>query len=249
VDDVSFVCFQWNTGFRAYTPERVNTLAKGVKKYYPKPHRFICVTDEIYGFNSDVEVIRLPESARWVTKIPSPEGTRFPSSYRRLWCFSEEAKSLGSRIMQLDIDCLITGNLEPLFDYPDDFVGWRPNAVWGNSQRIGGGTWLLRTGTHTRIWDTLSTDGIRRARRMGWRGSDQAWLSYNLAATCKVWPREEGIYQKQDGVYEWSEPPANAKIIHFNGPKKYWQTSAPWVLRCLEDLNEHRINASHIHPY
>jgi hypothetical protein len=236
VNDVSFVCFQWNTGFRKYTPERVNALAKGVKKYYRKPHRFICITDEIQGFSPDVELTRIPESARWVMALPSPEGARFPSSYRRLWCFSDEAKILGSRIMQLDIDCLIAGDLEALFDYPQDFIGWRPNAVWGNSNRIGGGTWLLRTGTHTHIWDTLSPDGIRKARRQGWRGSDQAWLSYNLAHTCTVWPKNSGIYQKQDGVYKWTQPPADARIIHFNGTPKYWDSRTPWVQQALAEL-------------
>jgi|SRR5690606_37321959 len=229
LDDVSFVCFQWNEGFREYTPERVNTLARGIKKHYRKPHRFICVTDETQGFSSDVELIRLPESARWAAQMKSPEGGRFPSSYRRLWCFSKEATCLGSRIMQLDIDCLIVGNLEPLFDYPDDFIGWRPNSVWGNSMRIGGGTWMLRTGTHTHVWESLTPQGIAKARAEGWRGSDQAWLSYCLSATCKVWPKDIGIYQKQDKVYSWSEPPANVKIVHFNGEPKYWQMDNKWI--------------------
>jgi hypothetical protein len=86
---------------------------------------------------------------------------------------------------------------------------------------------LLRTGTHPEVWENLSAEGIARAKAEGWRGSDQAWLSYCLADKCKVWPRDCGIYQKQDKVY--GGPPANAKIIHFNGEPKYWQMDMPWI--------------------
>ena len=133
----------------------------------------------------------------------------------------------------LDIDCLIVGDLRPLFAYDADFVGWRPNSLWGKCNRIGGGTWLLRTGTCTQVWDRFSAEGVQKARLAGWRGSDQAWISYCLSSTCAVWPREIGIYQKQDGANRWLEPPSDARIVHFNGDPKPWDLKIPWVRKAF----------------
>lgn len=223
MESIGVVCFQWNNGFRRYLPEYVNRLARGVRQHLSLPHTFYCVTDETEGFGPGVVVIKTPERARQLGEIPSPEGPRFPSSYRRLWVFSEEAKTLAVRLMLLDIDCIPVAEMGPLFDVDDDFVGWRPNSVWGVSGRIGGGTLLLRTGTHTRVWDQFSLREISKARALGYRGSDQAYISYKLGPDVKVWPQKSGIYQAQDikgnGFRTY---PSDARLLHFNGKVKPW---------------------------
>ena len=231
----SVVCFLWNNGFREYKPEHVNILYRAVRKHCKEKYRFICITDEKHSFDKGIEIIPLPDSAKLASKIPSPEGPRFPSSYRRLWAFSEEAKILGDRILMLDIDCLVVGDLKKLFDYEGDFIGWRPNSVWGKENRIGGGTWLHTTGTLTWVWDEFGQEGITKAHNAGWRGSDQAWISYCLADKYPVFPREIGIYQKQDGVTKSYNVPGNAVIIHYNGDPKPWdmQIKPPWLEQAL----------------
>jgi hypothetical protein len=234
----SVVCFYWEAGDREYLPEHVNILARSVREHLSVPHRFVCVYDaeDIAGFDDDVvELVPLPEGAKWTAFLVNPTKPSLPSSYRRLWAFSKEAKCLGDRILQTDIDCLIVGDLLPLFECSDaDFVGWRPNSEYILSQhsrrdgvkRIGGGTWLLRTGTHTHIWEKFSVAGIRQAKRHGWRGSDQAWLSYNLAKNCVVFPKDMGIYHTQDTRLWNDEAPEDARIIHFNGKIKSWEEDA-----------------------
>ena len=230
-ETLSIICWQWNDGFRKYLPQHVNWLAAACKQHCSFPHRFVCITDETKGFSNDVEVMPIPDSARPVARLRTVEQARFPSSYRRLWGFSEEATVLGDRILNLDVDCMVVSDLWELFNNDHDFVGWRPQSVWGKEMRIGGGTWLLRTGTHTHVWDNFSIEKAREARRIGWRGSDQAWMSYCLAHTCKVWPRYIGIYQKQDGAQQWREIPKGARIIHFNGHVDYWdlRNKIKWV--------------------
>jgi len=229
----SIVTFLWNDGYRDYFPEHANALAKDIKKHCFFPYRFICVYDQINpkGFDLDyVEPVKLPESAQWTRKLKNPGSARLPSSYRRLWAFSEEAKCLGERILLLDIDCLVVSDLNPLFDYSDaDFVGWKPRLEFPNKiprekepKRLGGGTWLLKTGTHTFIWDTFTEKRAKEARQAKWRGSDQGWLSYNLADTCVCWPKDMGIYNNQETRLWGKKIPDNAKIIHFNGKIKPW---------------------------
>lgn len=242
----TFVCFQWNNGFRNYRPEHVNILAGAIRGKCSFPHRFVCVTEETEGFSEDVEVLPLPKAAASVAHLKSIEGDRFPASYRRLWTLSEEAKSLGERVMMLDIDAAVTADLAPLFEYQDDFVGWRPNSSWGPKwkKRIGGGTWLLRTGTHAHIWNEFVANPmsvIKRARAAEYRGSDQAILSFYLAETCKVWPKDAGIYQAQQMRHDrFKTLPADARIVHFNGRVKPWDVKGiPWVAAAMEPPPEY----------
>jgi hypothetical protein len=229
---ISVVCFQWNNGFRDYTPDRVNILARMLKAKCSFPHRFICVTDETDGFSEDVEVLPMPAAAQAMAKIKSPEGSRFPSSYRRLWAFSDEARCLGERILLLDIDCVITADLAPLLEPDADFVGWCPNYNWGpvGTKRVAGGTWLLRTGTHTEVWTDFNEAKAKEVRAKGFRGSDQAWLTYKLADNCVFWPKNAGIYQSQDMKPRRWTLPSDARIVHFNGDFKPWnKRNLPWV--------------------
>ena len=109
---LAVVCFLWEG--RNYTPDHVNVLAAGYKRNLSIPHRFYCITDLPGDFSPDVTVKTLPESARAASKALTPEGPEYPSSYRRLWCFSEEAAELGSLILMTDIDCVVTGRVDPL---------------------------------------------------------------------------------------------------------------------------------------
>lgn len=209
-----------------------------VRKHLCQPHRFVCISDEV-GFGPDVDVIPTPESSRRAIEMRSPEGPRFPSSYRRLWLFSEEAKAIAKRILLLDIDCLVVGDLEPLLRIDADFVGWRPGSVWGRTRRhrLGGGTWLLKTGTQTDVWDSLSPAGVVKARSEGWRGSDQAWISHKLSGKVPIWPQGAGIYQAQDiKPHSYRIKPPGARIVHFNGERKPWQfvNQIEWITEAYQ---------------
>lgn len=230
---VSFVTFLWNNGYRNYKPEHVNILANALAYWHKEPHRVICITDETKGFNDKVEVYPIPKEAERLGHLTAPQGKSFPSSYRRMWLFSEEAKDLGDQIMLLDIDCMISGDLAPLVNHTDaDFVGWRPDSIWGKEGRIGGGTWLHKTGTLAWLWEAFIDNPakmITETRSEGWNGSDQAILSRYLAHKYPIWPKRSGIYSTQDGVFHWDLPPKDAKIIHFNGDSKPWNQNKLWM--------------------
>ena len=226
----AYVTFLWNHGFRHYKPEHVNLLASACH-YFDPMARFVCVSEMEEGFSPLVQVVPLPQSAKRLGSIPAPQGGRFPSSYRRLWCFSEEAKVLGNRIMLLDIDCMMLKDPASLCMTEGDFVGWRPSKVWGKENRIGGGTWMLTTGTKTKVWERFIENPstlIRETSEMGWNGSDQAILSRFLKDEV-LWPRHCGIYGVQEGVFQWERPPKDAIIVHFNGDDKPWNQGKMWM--------------------
>lgn len=217
-------------GGRRYLPEHVNTLQRMVARHLPEKHRFICVADSSKGFSPAVEVVITPPEALKVARFKTPEGARFPSCYRRLWTFSEAAKALGERVLMIDVDLVVLRDLTPIFDRTEDFVGWRPFRDWGAQLRFGGGIYLLTPGTRTHVWDDFNgEESIRKARSKGFRGSDQAWISYKLGATEKYFGRESGIYSIRDMRGTEHMPPSDARLVQFNGPVKPWESKLPWV--------------------
>lgn len=229
---ISVVCWMWNGPLRSFLPEHVNVLGSLVARNLSIPHRFVCVTDSAKGLASHVSWFETPPAARVLGDFASPEGPRFPSCYRRLWSFSEEAKALGDRILVIDIDLVVVGNIDHLFDNSEDFVGWRPYRDWGAKLRYGGGIYLLRTGARRQVWDNFKgRESIAKARAANFRGSDQAWISYQLTMGGKVekyWGRGSGLYSVRD-LNPALDVPSDARLIQFNGGVKPWQSLVPWV--------------------
>jgi hypothetical protein len=230
---VSVVCWMWSgihLGDRPYQPAHVNALRKAVAQKLPIPHRFVCVADSTEGFDPDVEVHLTPPEAAEVGELRSPEGARFPSCYRRLWNFSEGATAFGERLLCTDVDWVPTGDLSPLFERSEDFVGWRPLRTWGKQLRFGGGVYLLTPGTRTEVWSAFrGLASIAEARRAGFRGSDQAWISHKLGGREVYFGRDAGIYSIRDLAGREERLPPDARMVHFNGSVKPWGSPLPWV--------------------
>lgn len=229
----SIVCWLWNgtgLGDRPYAPEHVNTLQRAVARHMSIPHRFICVADSAEGFDPSVEVFITPDEAKAVGELRSPEGGRFPSCYRRLWNFSDGARALGDRLLCIDIDVVPTNDWAPLFARKEEFVGWRPYRDWGTKMRFGGGVYLLTPGARGEVWNTFTgAYSINRARKKGFRGSDQAWISCCLSHRDTYYGRDAGIYSIRDMKNKEHMLPADARMVHFNGPTKPWTSTLEWV--------------------
>ena len=231
----SVVTWLWSDGGRGYTPEHVNVLHKMFQRHLPEPHRFICITDDAGDFSPDIEVMPTPADARALATLKTPEGGAFPSCYRRLWMFSDEARCLGERVLLVDIDLMLVGDARKLFEPQADFVGWKPTASWGhNNRRIGGGIYLITPGTRSHVWtDFKGAESIREARDAGYRGSDQAWISHKLWG-CDLFPKSAGIYSIRDLRNGKSPPPADAVLIQHNGVVKPWTSRIPWVRKAWQ---------------
>lgn len=225
--NLSIVTWLWK-GNRSYCPGHVVVLAAMFRRNLSVPHRFICITDIEGGFGDGVEVMPMPEAAVELGRYRTPEAPNFPSCYRRLWMFSDEAKCLGDRVMLVDVDMVLTGSIDHLFAYDAPFVGWQPRKSWGHGDRLGGGVYLMTTGAHTKVFDEFhGEESIRAARKAGFRGSDQAWISYQLTHKVPVWPERSGIYSIRD--LKDGRLPADACLVQFNGTGKPWHGRPAWV--------------------
>lgn len=228
------VTFKWRgpVHYRSkFTGEHVNTLARMVKRNYQKPHRFSCITDDPTGIDKSIRVIPLwPDHS----KLKSAYGDRNPSCYRRLKLFSIEAKDLiGPRFVSMDLDVVITGDLSPLWDRPEDFIMIK--SATPPPRYIYNGSMLMMTaGSRHRIWDEF--DPIKSPRETVMKrffGSDQAWISMKLGPGEATWDTQDGVYSYRIHL----EPnagklPANARFVSFHGADDPWGPRAQrldWV--------------------
>lgn len=230
---LTFVCWRWRSpvGYRSvFAPEAVYQLRDMVRRYYPHPHRFVCVTDfpkELTG----VETIQLWDEG---AEIPSPFGRHNPSCYRRLKVFAPDAgKVFGERLVSLDLDTVIVRDMSPLFDRPEDFVIWGESDFKG--QWYNGSLWMLRTGTRPQVWQTFDPERSPAiATRAGARGSDQGWISYVLGRGEATWGRADGVYSFRKHIVGQlgGALPDDARVVCFHGRWDPWGYDAQklaWV--------------------
>lgn len=244
----TIVTWLWK-GNRDYRPEHVNLFGAMLERQMREPYELHVFTDHDYhDFDLSIYAVHeIPPAAERLAHLRTIEGEHFPTCFRRLWLFSDEARELfgGRQVLLTDLDAVVTADWSPLFEHDEPFVGWRPRMLWGGEDRLAGGMWLHRTGTLPHVWGDFVRDpeaAMSAARRAGYRGSDQAWLSYRLSGSAPTWPLGAGIYShrefvrgRRDQVIETI--PADARVVHFNGKGNAWdpdvQAQHPWVLRYL----------------
>jgi hypothetical protein len=228
---ISVVCWKWY-GEREFLPSYVNRLRSMFNRHLMVPHRLVCITDEdTHGIDPRIEIVPMPKAALRLAHMKSAEGGVMPSCYRRLWMFSPEARSvLGDRVLLTDIDAVLTGDITHLVERDEPFVGWRPMMSWGNKARVAGGVYLMTPGAHPEVWDDFSEAGVAAAKAAGFRGSDQAWISYKIGATCAIWKPDDGIYALSDFKRGALPLPEDARMVQFAGFPKPWEAdSLAWV--------------------
>lgn len=217
---LTVVTWLWSRpGYRStFTAAHVNTLAAMVARHYARPHRVVCVTNNGSGIDSRVEIV--PDRADFAN-VPSPAGKGFPSCYRRLRMFEPDAaRYFGERFVSIDLGVVIVGDLVPLWDMPEDFVAYRDPLF---PAQYCGAMMLLRAGARPYVWQAF--DAIRSpviAKHNGFRGSDQAWISY-AAPFARTWSREHGVcsYAK-DIRRQGGALPEDARLVIFHGAAKPW---------------------------
>jgi hypothetical protein len=201
------------TQFKA---EHVNTWADMVRRNLSMPHRIACATDMPQGIDPGVEIITPPGDFH---DVQPTWGPRKPNCYRRLAMFRRDAGEIfGKRFVCMDLDCVIGGPLDPLFDRKDDLVLFKGTA---SDRPYNGSMMLIRAGCRPEVFEKFDK-AAAFASGTAFHGSDQAWL-----ALCLGWG--EATWDASDGVYFWGreydvakKAKACPRILFFPGKLKPW---------------------------
>lgn len=108
------ICINWGT---KYGPPFINRLYAMVARNITPPFRFTCFTDNAEGIVEGVDCQPLPELS---FEVPVTVRGIWPKC--RLW--SERLADLEGPVLFLDLDLVVTGSLDPFFEYgdPDDVI-------------------------------------------------------------------------------------------------------------------------------
>lgn len=208
----------WGT---KYGVDDVAKLEAGVGRHLKQPHRFVCFSEHPLAIDN-IEVGHIPDLA--LTKVPGCFARLrvFDPSWQEAW-FSD-------RLVNMDLDTVVTGSLDPLFDRPEPFVILQ-GANAKNPCKFNGSIFMLRAGAHPEIWSDFSLDAAAKIPFHEFP-DDQGWLWHKL-------PNAAGWYcGPESGVYAFQKPqwptgdvlPADARMVVFPGwrdPSKF--THLGWV--------------------
>lgn len=161
--------------------------------------------------------------------------TKIPGCFCRLRYFSAEWQDKqgikpGDRIVCIDLDVVVTGALDPLFDRSEDFVILK-GANSSNPCPVNGSLQMLKAGKHEDVWKDFS---LKRAAEVPFFEfpDDQAWIANRIPAYAawKAGP-ESGVYAFQKTTWPKGDAlPKDARIVAFPGwrdPSKF--THLDWV--------------------
>lgn len=229
---LTICCFKWKppAGYRsAFGAEQVDVLRRMVARHYPDPHRFVLITDDPRGITEpDVEIYELWQD---FGTVRNPSGTKNPSCYRRLRLFAQNTGDwLGERFVCLDLDCVITGDMRPLWNRTEDFVIWKSTT---SVNPYNGSMWMLKAGAKPEVWEDF--DPIRSpllTKSRGYYGSDQAWMACRLGHSQATWSKADGVYSFRSDL-KGGALPSDARIVFFHGKGDPWSREvyirSPWI--------------------
>lgn len=205
---IHFGTWVWGKKYQAHYVER---LRAGLARNITEPYRFHIWTPGEEDFHL----------------------TRVPGCFARLRTFDPEWQKKqgivsGERIVCLDLDLVITGNLDGLFDKPLGFqILQGVNAT--NPCPFNGSVWALQAGFRADVWSEFSLDAAAKVPFYSFP-DDQAWFAAKMPLSGAVGPAQ--------GVYAFKKPgwpaglglPSNARIVAFPGHRDPSQFEGlPWV--------------------
>lgn len=231
------VTFKWK-GHIPYTAEDVNVWGRMVERNMRQEHELVCITDDADGIDGNVRTIPM-----W------REQFEHGRDWHRLKLFHEEmADLLGARFAVMDLDTLITGEIDELFATDAPFKAWEDP----NRDQYCTSLFLMDAGAYPHVWETFNREQAMKLRQSGaFGGYDQAWISHVLPGMPR-WTKADGVLSFRVDIlgngqlpeasralqHPWrAEPPAVAKIINFHGKHNPRdgdvQEAFPWVRKHL----------------
>ena len=215
---------------RGYTfrHDHVRILKSMVERNLSLPFRFLCVTDDQIDGIDTVPI-------DWRKHVP---GTVFVRLMQHRPDIKELYGADVDRILSLDLDIVITGNIDHIAGRSEDFVIWQnPNFPQPRRAFYQSSVQCFVPGARSCLWTDF--DPKETVKFVNWRfgGAEQAWISERLDWAEAHFSDQDGIYGagRLGGKGVYTELPDNACIVSFPGSRepsqKATQERHPWIER------------------
>lgn len=209
--------FWWGSKFDI---SHVNKLAAGIKCHLKTPYRFACIHDKGFpDFSEDVHC-SWPILDENLTKVQGcfARLRLFDPIWQQAYPFHSMYDNQHSNcIINFDLDMIITGLLDPLFDRQEPFVIMQgANAT--NPCKFNGALMMIRAGAHPEVWSDFNIEAANKVPFFSFP-DDQGWIWAKI-------PDAAGWQcGKESGVYVFKKPgwpsyigdglPKNARLVTF----------------------------------
>lgn len=242
--DLVVCCFYWVDEARnrqvQLTSKDVRIWRNMVSRNLSVPHRMVCVTHR-------------PDLIDFMETVPLDMAKHVPGTclVKLMVWRPDIAKLLGERILLMDIDCVVTGSLDPLVDTDVPVKFWKnPNYEEGGRRGFYQGSMqLLTAGAMPFLWEDFDPKSTPAWLNRRFGGAEQCWISERLNAAYPEagWSWCDPFWDDvHDGVYGagrlvagkmgkgvHSELPDNARIVFTPGDRSpsqpEFQAKHPWV--------------------
>lgn len=228
---INIVCLKWGTKFG---PEYVNNLYNGIARNTSVEFSFHCLTDDATGLTDKIITHDLPYAV-------------LDGWWNKLYLFSNELQlTKGEKIFYVDLDTVITGNLDDIINHDckhitvlRDFYTGLAKSVVGNDN-VGSGLMSWYHGDYTFIWDSFIENPEIAIESVHPHG-DQKWIQ-NCISDRIYWQDVVPNQVVSFKVHCKEGLPDDARIICYHGKPsipesitnytKDWiwnLTPAPWI--------------------
>lgn len=243
------VCL-WHWGQRYGRQHLVNMQAM-LARHLSLPHRTVCITDRKTDVPAGMGYFNIKHTLLSYDH----------NCLRRMWLYGGKPKKvgrpwpgdLGDRLLQLDLDVVLTDDITPIVDRTEPLVIWqsestrKPNRPhgWAYNATV----MLLTPGARADVFSRYEADQhgvIAAANRDGWdvkTTSDQGVATFLMKDNPpSVWTQEDGIYSYRafagpDGMKDKGLP-EGCRIVSFHGRRgnrhpgsSDLQQKSPWILQ------------------
>lgn len=210
----------------------VERLAAGLARNLSIPYRFRCITNEPKRFDGR-DILAWPIDDKRVNDLLLVKGC-----FARLKMFDQawqKAHQIGyssdDRLACIDLDVVITGQLDTIFNHLELSFAIVQGANSSNPCPYNGSLFMLQPGVHQDVWLDFSLEAAKKIPFYEFP-DDQGWLAHKIPGA-PMWQVGPG-----SGIYAFQKPgwpkgdalPADAKLVVFPGwrsPNKF--KHLPWI--------------------
>jgi hypothetical protein len=173
----SVVCIKWGSSFDA---NYVNRLKNSARRHSLRDIQVVCITDDMRGLDRDILSVPLNEMPFEAEMLAALKRSRKPSgALRKIAMFNPDLRHIfePGPVLALDLDIIITGPLDPLFDFAPGFVSMpSPFVPDLKYSTLGEGSVIkFEPVQHSFLYSEMRDDPFGSVERCG--GSEQSYTS------------------------------------------------------------------------
>jgi hypothetical protein len=182
-DPVNILTLKWGT---RYSPHYANRLFFAVRRHLTRPFRFLCFTDDRDGLDPGIEPFPIPE-----LELPDPLRR---TTWLKLALFADDLADLTGASMFLDLDLLVTGDIDCFFDHKPDKIciihNWierRKELLRGRPPIGNSSVFRFESGTCQHVVDQFNGE---REYALANFHPPQTYLTHCIKERMAFWPEE-----------------------------------------------------------